>query len=125
MSIRRVVPDVTTDRLDESRDFYVSLLGFEVAMDMDWVVTLVSPVNPTAQVTLMIHDASAPVQPQMSVEVADVDAVHAEALRRGDEVVYPLTDEPSGVRRFFVRDPSGAVINVLEHRSNRDDPDRS
>lgn len=125
MSIRRVVPDVTTDRLDESRDFYVSLLGFEVAMDMDWVVTLVSPVNPTAQVTLMIHDASAPVQPQMSVEVADVDAVHAEALRRGDEVVYPLTDEPWGVRRFFVRDPSGAVINVLEHRSNRDDPDRS
>jgi len=85
-------------------------------MDMDWVVSLVSPVNPTAQITLMNRDATAPVQPQMSVEVSNVDAVHAEALRRGDDVVYPLTDEPWGVRRFFVRDPSGVVINVLGHR---------
>lgn len=117
MSIRRVVPDVTTQRLDESREFYVGLLGFEVAMDMGWVVTLMSPVNPTAQVILLSRDASAPVQPEMSVEVSDVDAVHAEALCRGDDVVYPLTDEPWGVRRFFVRDPNGVVINVLGHRT--------
>jgi len=116
MGVRRVVPDITTQRLRSSLEFYVGLLGFEVAMDMDWVVTLVSPVNPTAQITLMNRDATAPVQPQMSVEVSNVDAVHAEALRRGDDVLYPLTDEPWGVRRFFVRDPSGVVINVLGHR---------
>jgi len=84
MGVRRVVPDITTQRLRSSLEFYVGLLGFEVAMDMDWVVTLVSPVNPTAQITLMNRDATAPVQPQMSVEVSNVDAVHAEALRRGD-----------------------------------------
>jgi hypothetical protein len=39
MSIRRVVPDITSDRLDESRDFYTAFLGFEVAMDMGWIVT--------------------------------------------------------------------------------------
>ncbi len=116
MSIRRVVPDITTQRLEESREFYVGLLGFEVAMDMDWVVTLVSPVNPTAQVILMTRDAPAPVQPQMSIEVADVDAVHREAVARGDEIIYPLTDEPWGVRRFFVREPTGVVINVLGHQ---------
>jgi uncharacterized glyoxalase superfamily protein PhnB len=44
-----------------------------------------------------------------------VDAVHAEAVRRGAEVVYPLTDEPWGVRRFFLRDPNGVVINVMRH----------
>ena len=118
MSIRRVVPDITTPRLDESREFYVGLLGFEVAMDMDWVVTLVSPVNPTAQVILMSRDATAPVQPQMSIEVTNVDAVHQEAVDRGDDIVYPLTDEPWGVRRFFVRDPTGVVINVLGHHSH-------
>ena len=116
MSIRRVVPDITTERLEETQEFYTGLLGFEVGMDMGWVVTLVSPLNPTAQVTLMSSDAAAPVQPQMSIEVEDVDAVHADALRRGDHLVYPLTDEPWGVRRFFVRDPSGVVINVLSHR---------
>lgn len=40
-------------------------------------------------------------------------AAHAEAVRRGLRVVYPLTDEPWGVRRFFVEDPSGTVVNVL------------
>lgn len=115
MSIRRVVPDITTQRLDESREFYVGLLGFEVAMDMGWVMTLVSPVNPTAQIILMTRDATAPVQPEMSIEVANVDAVHHEAVERGDDIIYPLTDEPWGVRRFFVRDPTGVVINVLGH----------
>jgi catechol 2,3-dioxygenase-like lactoylglutathione lyase family enzyme len=116
MSIRRVVPDITTQRLEESREFYVGLLGFEVAMDMDWVVTLVSPVNPTAQIILMTRDATAPVQPQMSVEVANVDAVHQQAVARGDDIIYPLTDETWGVRRFFVRDPAGVVVNVLSHQ---------
>jgi uncharacterized glyoxalase superfamily protein PhnB len=48
-------------------------------------------------------------------EPAAVDAVHAEAVRRGLRVVYPLTDEPWGVRRFFVEDPGGTVVNVLAH----------
>jgi catechol 2,3-dioxygenase-like lactoylglutathione lyase family enzyme len=125
MSIRRVVPDITTPRLEESREFYVGLLGLEVAMDMGWVVTLVSPVNPTAQVILMTRDATAPVQPQMSIEVANVDAVHRRAVDRGDDIVHPLTDEPWGVRRFFVRDPSGVVVNVLGHRPQDEDVDDS
>ena len=125
MSIRRVVPDITTPRLAESREFYVGVLGFEVAMDMGWVVTLVSPVNPTAQVILMTRDAAAPVQPQMSIEVENVDAVHHEAVARGEDIVYPLTDEPWGVRRFFVRDPTGVVINVLAHQSQEEHVDQS
>ena len=36
-------------------------------------------------------------------------------LRSGREIVYPLTDEEWGVRRFFVRDPGGVVVNVMSH----------
>jgi catechol 2,3-dioxygenase-like lactoylglutathione lyase family enzyme len=118
MSIRRVVPNIASDKLDASRDFYVGLLGFQVAMDMGWILTLVSPGNPTAQVSVLCEDASAAVVPQISVEVADVDAVHAEALRRGLALVHPLTDEPWGVRRFFVKDPNGVVLNVVSHRGD-------
>ncbi len=117
MTIRRAVPDIRCDDFDASRDFYVGVLGFEIGMDMDWVLTFVSPSNPTAQVILIRNDASAPVDPQISVEVDDVDAVHAEALRQGVEIVHPLTDEPWGVRRFFARDPNGIVVNVLSHRA--------
>lgn len=116
MSIRRVVPDIESARVDASREFYVGVLGFEVAMDLGFVMTLASPTNPTAQITLMRSDPTARVMPQITVEVADVDRVHAEAVRRRAEVVYPLTDEPWGVRRFFVRDPNGVVLNVLSHQ---------
>ena len=34
---------------------------------------------------------------------------------QGYEIVYDLTDEPWGVRRFFVRDPVGTVVNILSH----------
>jgi catechol 2,3-dioxygenase-like lactoylglutathione lyase family enzyme len=122
MSIRRVVPNIASDKLDECRDFYVGLLGFQVAMDMGWIMTLVSPSNPTAQVSVLREDASAPVVPQITVEVADVDAVHAEAVRRGLEIVHPLTDEPWGMRRFFVKDPNGVVLNVASHRGDAATP---
>ena len=116
MSIQRVVPVITTQSLDPSREFYVQLFGFEVAMDMEWIMSLASPVNPNAQIAVITTDATAPVQPQLTIEVSDVDAMHTEALRRGDEVVYPLTDEPWGARRFFVRDPNGLVVMVVGRR---------
>ena len=117
MSIRRIVPDIQTERMDESRKFYTEFLGLEVAMDMGWIVTLVSPGNPTAQISLL--RGPAPAAPQvhlsLSVEVADVDAVHAKAMACGVQIVYPLTTEPWGVRRFHVTDPNGVVINVMSH----------
>jgi len=118
MSITRVVPNITSDRLDESRKFYTDFLGFQVAMDMGWIVTLASPSNPTAQISLLQETASAPqpAPPSLSIEVADVDAVHAKAVERGLQIVYPLTTEPWGVRRFHVTDPNGVIINVMSHR---------
>lgn len=56
------------------------------------------------------------VWPDLTVEVGDVDAVHAVAVDRGENIVYPITDESWGVRRFFVIDPTGAVLNVMSHR---------
>ena len=85
-------------------------------MDMGWIVTLASPSNPTAQITLLRGPASAAPNPDLSIEVADVDAVHAKAMALGFPIVYPLTDEPWGVRRFFITDPNGVVINVVSHR---------
>ncbi|MER6100113.1 VOC family protein [Streptomyces sp. NPDC001728] len=116
MTVRRVVPDLRTSAAEENRGFY-GLLGFEVVMDHGWITTLASPSFPAAQISLMTHDLTAPVVPELSVEVDDVDAAYAAVLAAGAEIVHPLTDEPWGVRRFFTRDPDGRVINVLSHRS--------
>ncbi|WP_306358156.1 MULTISPECIES: VOC family protein [unclassified Nocardia] len=114
MRIRRTVPDIRTTDMAASRAFYREL-GFEEVMDLGWVVTLASPDNPTAQVLLIGPDAEGP-QPDMSVEVDDVDAAHAAMVAAGADIVYALRDEPWGVRRFFVRDPNGTVVNVVGHR---------
>ncbi|MEV0299268.1 VOC family protein [Nocardia sp. NPDC050710] len=114
MTIRRATPDIRTDDMERSRDFY-KLLGFTEAMDLGWAVTMASPSNPTTQVLLVGPDAEHP-QPDMSVEVDDVDAVHADLVAAGADIVYALRDEPWGVRRFFVRDPSGTIVNVVSHR---------
>jgi catechol 2,3-dioxygenase-like lactoylglutathione lyase family enzyme len=115
MSVRRIVPDLKSKHMDASRQFYVDVLGLEVAMDMGFIVTLVSPSNPTAQVSLIRDDDSSTIVPQITVEVADVDDVHSRAVSRGLNIVYPLTNEPWGVRRFFVVDPDGTIINVMGH----------
>ena len=88
-------------------------------MDLGFVMTFASPSNPRAQFTIMRSDGSSGLVPQVTVEVADVDVVHAEVVRRGAKVVYPLTNEPWGVRRFFLRDPNGVVINVMRHIGHR------
>lgn len=75
----------------------------------------VSPDNPAAQVIVMTEDRTADLSPDMTIEVDDVDRLHAQAIDLGYEIVHALTDEPWGVRRFFVRDPDGKVINVMSH----------
>ncbi len=115
MSVRRVVPNVHTTDPDASSAFY-GVLGFQEVMNHGWIATLASPASPNAQISLMADDKTAPVTPDMSIEVDDVDAAYAAMHASGAEIVYPLQDEEWGVRRFFVRDPNGRVINVLGHR---------
>ena len=114
MTINRAVPNISSDRAAETRDFFTELLGFEVAMDLGWVITVASPTNPSVQVTIIGSDD--PAAPGISVEVDDVDAVHARRVERGLEIAYPLRDEEWGVRRFMLREPSGTIVNVLSHR---------
>lgn len=115
MTIRRIVPDIKSTRLDDSRAFYVDFLGLQVGMDLGWIVTFVSPSNPTAQISVMRDDNPSTILPNMSVEVAEVDEVHARAIERGLQIVYPLTDGPWGIRRFFVVDSNGVIVNVSSH----------
>ena len=78
MKVRRVVPNIPTMEMNDSRAFYADVLGLEVAMDRPLggqrIMTLVSPDNPTAQVTLVGGGAPEAV-PTVTVEVADPDAV--------------------------------------------------
>lgn len=113
MSIERIAPILTVDDLAVAIDEHTKVLGLRVLMEMEWVAFLAG--DDGQQIGLMTVDASAPVNPDLSVFVDDVEAVHTAALRAHVEIVHPLTTEDWGVRRFFYRDSSGRVINVGTH----------
>ena len=114
MAVRRIKPNIRSERFDESRAFYTNVVGLEEQGGLDWILFFGADQR-EVQLSVMALDIKAAVHPDVSIEVDDVDKVYARAVAAGEEIVYPLTDEDWGLRRFFVRDPNGAVINVTQH----------
>lgn len=119
MEIRRAMPVIVTDDPAAAREFYESFLGFRVAMDQDGMLMFASTSTPTTQLIVAWPSPTA-VDPavtsvDISVEVGDVDAAYAQATADGLHIVREIRDEPWGIRRFFVRDPAGRVVNVASH----------
>jgi catechol 2,3-dioxygenase-like lactoylglutathione lyase family enzyme len=111
-----ITANLTVSDIDTARSFYADYLGLSVeAFTLGWVAHYRSP-DGRAYVQLVTRDATSAEDSVISVHVGgDVDEAYAEAQRRGYEIVHPLTDEPWGVRRFFVRAPDGNVINIASH----------
>ena len=114
MTVVRVVPILTVPDLEVARSTYVGVLGLGEVMNLGWVATYADDTG-RHQVSVMTRDETAVVNPQVSIEVDDVDAAYDAARAAGLEIVHELRDEAWGVRRFFLRDPAGSVVNVLSH----------
>ena len=114
MTVRRVMPILTVPDVEAAREAFVEVLGLREVMNLGWIATFADD-DLRHQVSLMTRDATAPVNPNVSIEVDDVDAAHRAAVDAGLEIVPPLSDEEWGVRRFFFADPAGNVVNVLSH----------
>lgn len=115
MTVLRIIPNIAAVDPGKAVGFYRDLLGLELVMDHGWIVTLAAAGRQVPQVSIASEGGSGTAVPDLSIEVDDVDAVHRRAIAAGHEIVYGLTDEPWGVRRFYLRDPLGKVINVLSH----------
>jgi len=116
MRVTRVTANLAVADIEAAKDFYAGYLGLtDEEFNLGWVARFTSP-STGAHVQLVTGDATASADSVISVHADDVDAAYEEACKRGYEIVHPLTDEPWGVRRFFVRAPDGSVVNVVQHR---------
>lgn len=116
MKVRRIVANIAAGDVADAKRFYGDLLGLETLMDMGWIATYGSPpLSTRPQIGILREGGSGADVPDISIEVDDVD----EALRRmreaGVAIEYGPADEPWGVRRFYVRDPFGKLVNILSH----------
>ncbi|MEY2473699.1 MAG: hypothetical protein QOK28_3028 [Actinomycetota bacterium] len=117
MRVTGVFADLTVDDIEAAKEFYAGYLGLsDEGFNLGWVARFATA-DGKASVQLVTRDATAPENPVISVAVGDdVEEAYAEAQRRGYEIVHPLTQEPWGVRRFFVRAPDGNVLNIVSHK---------
>ncbi|MEU3461283.1 VOC family protein [Streptomyces sp. NPDC006733] len=116
MRVIGVITDVQVPDIASAHGFYADYLGMGTEeFNMGWVARYTSP-ETGAHIQLVTHDATAPHNPVATLKVDDVEAALAQAQQRGYEIVHPLTAEPWGVRRFFVRAPDGNVFNIVQHR---------
>ncbi|MDF9799887.1 putative enzyme related to lactoylglutathione lyase [Catalinimonas alkaloidigena] len=118
LAIRRIVPNIYSNDIEKSKQFYTEFLEMELAMDMEWILTFVSKENSTAQVSIFQNEKNKTLDNTaifLSIEVTDIDDWYERAKKQNIEIVYPITDETWGVRRFFVKDPNGVTINLLAH----------
>ena len=115
MKVLRIVANIETADLEKADAFYRDVLGLDLAMDQGWIRTYTAKAKTNVQVSFAAEGGSGTLLPQLSIEVDDLE----EAMRRVNKAALPIeygpTSEPWGVRRFYVRDPFGKLINVLQH----------
>ena len=115
MKVRRIVANVVAADPARAEEFYGKILGLDLLMDMNWIRTYGSNTKMSVQMSFMSEGGSGTPVPDLSIEVDDVDAAFGRFEKSDFEIVYGPVVEPWGVRRFFVRDPFGRLVNVLCH----------
>lgn len=115
MKVKRIVANVETADPAAVAKFYKDILGLDLLMDHGWIATYGTGGTMPLQVSFASEGGSGTPVPGLSVEVDDVEAAYQAALKGGYAIEYGPADERWGVRRFFVRDPVGTLVNILMH----------
>jgi len=116
MKVKRVIANIASSEIAKAKLFYVDLLGMEVLMDQGWIATYGSDEEMIVQISFANEGGSGTPVPDLSIEVDDVDTAYRLMEESNFKIEYELTDEPWGVRRFYVRDPFGKLVNILAHK---------
>ena len=117
-TVNRLLTNILSDKLAESRDFYVQLFEFDIDYDSDWFVHLISNKGLEIGILSTTSDFVPPnVSPQaggfyITLVVDDVDGVFEQCQRLGIPVLEPPRNLDYGQRRMLIQDPNGVVLDV-------------
>ncbi len=117
MAVKRIVANIEASDPARAKHFYGDILGMEIGMDHGWITTFVSETRAVTQVSVAIEGGSQTPVPALSIEVDNLDEVYERMMAAGIAVEYGPAVETWGVRRFYVRDPFGTLVNILSHEA--------
>jgi catechol 2,3-dioxygenase-like lactoylglutathione lyase family enzyme len=116
MAVIRIVANIAANQLDAAKAFYGDALGMNIVMNLSWIMTFAAEGSMAPQISVASEGGSGTPVPDLSIEVDDLSDAHRRMRAAGFRIEYGPATEPWGVMRFYVRDPFGRLINVLEHR---------
>jgi catechol 2,3-dioxygenase-like lactoylglutathione lyase family enzyme len=115
MIVKKIVANLSVDSTGRARAFYQEILGLDLLMDLGWISTFGNEQSMPLQISIAEEGGSGTPVPNISVEVDDIDGVLERIKANQIEIEYGPVTEPWGVIRFYVRDPCGNLINILQH----------
>lgn len=115
MTVLRIVPNVACDDPAKAQAFYGEVLGLDTLMDQGWIRTYGSPTPAKPQISVASQGGNNTPVPAWSIEVDNLETVLTRCQDAGFIPSYGPITEPWGVRRFYVHDPFGTLINILQH----------
>ncbi|MET3696515.1 predicted enzyme related to lactoylglutathione lyase [Bacillus oleivorans] len=116
MKVKRIVANIETQDISKAKHFYEEILGLDQLMDLGFIATYGSNEKMATQISFLSEGGSGTPVPDLSIEVDDLDDVLTRIKEAGVPIEYGPTKEPWGVRRFYVRDPFGKLVNILTHQ---------
>jgi len=116
MIVKRIVTNIHSKNILEAKRFYHDVLGLSLLMDQEWITTYGSDHEMKVQITIASQGGSETPTPDISIEVDDLDVAYERMKEEGFKIEYGPANEPWGVRRFYVRDPFGKLVNILTHQ---------
>jgi len=115
MKVKRIVANMSASEPSRMDEFYQGILGLKVVMDHGWLRTYAGSAKMMVQVSCASQGGSGTPVPDLSIEVDDLDVALHRIQTRKIPIEYGPISEPWGVRRFYVKDPLGRLINIFQH----------
>ncbi len=116
MKITQVSFGFTTDKVQETKEFYEKHLGATAIFERDGYVNL--KLGDISTILEFVAPQSPEEKPSDStgvgfnINLEDVDLAYDQITSAGLDIVMPIQDHPWGERGFGIKDPNGLTIYI-------------
>ena len=119
--INSFYPVIMSNKIKESKNFYMKYFNFELTFENDWYISLKSEDN----IELAIINSEHPTIPEkfrnlsqgiiLNIEVDNANNEYERLILTNNlSVISDIKDEEFGQRHFIIEDPNGILIDIIE-----------
>lgn len=118
MKSKRIDLTISTEKMQESKNFYMEHFDFKITYESDWYIELLSPsLNVGISFTLPQREEGEFFNGRgliLSLEVDDVEYEYNRVKDEGLVIYQEVQEKPWGEKSFVINDPNGVHVYIYE-----------